>query len=39
MITSENISVDLFSRSQHIALADELIDFLSANQEIEFKLF
>jgi DNA polymerase-3 subunit alpha len=37
--TSENISVDMFSRSQHIALSDELIGFLSANQEIEFKLF
>ena len=36
---AENISVDLFSRSHRIALADELIDFLTHNQEIEFKLF
>jgi DNA polymerase-3 subunit alpha len=36
---AENINVDLFSRSHRIALADELIDFLSLNQEIEFKLF
>ncbi len=35
----ENISVDMFSRSQHIALTDELIDFLKTNHEIEFKLF
>lgn len=36
---SENISVDLFSRSQHIELTDELLKFLSASHEIEFKLF
>jgi DNA polymerase-3 subunit alpha len=35
---AENIAVDMFSRSQHIALTDELIDFLTANHEIEFKL-
>jgi DNA polymerase-3 subunit alpha len=36
---AENISVDFFSRSHRIALADEFIDFLTHNQEIEFKLF
>ena len=36
---TENISVDFFSRSHRISLADELIDFLTQNQEIEFKLF
>jgi hypothetical protein len=29
----------MFSRSQRLALSDELIDFLSSNREIEFKLF
>ena len=37
--SSENISIDMFSRSQRLALSDELIDFLSSNREIEFKLF
>ena len=36
---SENISVDMFSRSKHIALSDDFIDFLFQNPEIEFKLF
>jgi DNA polymerase-3 subunit alpha len=34
----ENISVDFFCRAHRINLADELIEFLSVNQEIEFKL-
>jgi DNA polymerase-3 subunit alpha len=37
--SSENIRIDMFSRSQRFALSDELIDFLSSNSEIEFKLF
>jgi DNA polymerase-3 subunit alpha len=36
---AENVSVDMFSRSQRILLSDELVDFLSNNLEIEFKLF
>jgi DNA polymerase-3 subunit alpha len=36
---SENISVDMFSRSRHIALSDDFIDFLLQNPEIEFRLF
>ncbi len=36
---AENISVDFFSRSHRITLADELIEFLNNNHEIEFKLF
>jgi len=36
---SENVSVDLFCRSQRIALTDELITFLTSADEIEFKLF
>jgi DNA polymerase-3 subunit alpha len=35
----ENISVDFFCRSRRIALEDELIEFLTDNREIEFKLF
>jgi len=35
---SENISIDFFSRSHRISLDDELIEFLSENKEIEFKL-
>jgi hypothetical protein len=34
----ENVVIDFFSRSHRIALADELIDFLTNNSEIEFKL-
>jgi DNA polymerase-3 subunit alpha len=36
---SENISIDMFSRSRHIALSDEFIEFLMQNPEIEFRLF
>jgi len=36
---SENIAVDMFSRSKHIELSDEFVDFLFQNPEIEFKLF
>jgi len=36
---AENIGVDLFSRSQRIALTDELIDFLTNKNELEFKLY
>jgi DNA polymerase III subunit alpha len=36
---SENISVDMFSRSKHIALSDEFVDFLFQHPEIEFKLY
>jgi DNA polymerase-3 subunit alpha len=36
---AENISVDLFSRSQRITLSDELIEFLSNIDVIEFKLY
>lgn len=36
---AENISVDMFSRSQRIALTDELIHFLNQHHEIEFKLY
>ena len=35
----ENVSVDMFCRSQRIVLGDELISFLSRSSEIEFKLF
>ncbi|HEX2393972.1 MAG TPA: DNA polymerase III subunit alpha [Bacteroidales bacterium] len=35
---SENISVDFFSRSHRISLDDDLIDFLTEDKEIEFKL-
>jgi DNA polymerase-3 subunit alpha len=34
----DNIGVDFFCRSHRIRLADELIDFLNQNHEIEFKL-
>jgi DNA polymerase-3 subunit alpha len=36
---ADNVSVDLFCRSQRIALSDELVHFLSNTGEIEFKLF
>jgi len=36
---SENISIDMFCRSQRVTLSDELVDFLTSNNEIEFKLF
>jgi len=36
---AENISVDMFCRTQRVALSDELIEFLSNNHEIEFKLY
>ena len=35
----DNVSVDMFSRSQRIILSDELIGFLSRTPEIEYKLF
>lgn len=35
----ENVGVDLFCRSQRIALTDELIDFLTNKNELEFKLY
>ncbi len=35
---AENISVDLFSRSHRINLDNDLIDFLTEEPEIEFKL-
>jgi DNA polymerase-3 subunit alpha len=35
---SENISVDMFCRSQRIDLSDDLIDFLTSTHDIEFKL-
>jgi DNA polymerase-3 subunit alpha len=35
----ENIGIDLFCRKRRIELTDELLGFLSANQEIEFKLY
>jgi DNA polymerase III subunit alpha len=35
----ENISIDMFRRSQRIVLNDELIAFLAHTAEIEFKLF
>ncbi|MBN1413670.1 MAG: DNA polymerase III subunit alpha [Bacteroidales bacterium] len=37
--TTENIAVDMFSRSKHIELSDDFIEFLFQNPEIEFKLF
>jgi DNA polymerase-3 subunit alpha len=36
---TENVSVDLFSRSKHIALSDDFLEFLIQNQGIEFRLF
>lgn len=36
---AENISVDMFSRSKHIALSDDFIGFLLQNPGIEFRLF
>jgi DNA polymerase-3 subunit alpha len=36
---SENISVDMFSRSKHISLSDDFIEFLMQNPGIEFRLF
>jgi len=36
---SENLSVEMFSRYRKIALTDELLDFLSQYNEIEFKLY
>jgi len=35
----ENVSVDLFCRTQRIVLCDELISFLTQSAEIEFKLY
>jgi len=37
--STENVSVDLFCRSQRIDLSDDLINFLTNMHEIEFKLF
>jgi DNA polymerase-3 subunit alpha len=36
---AENISVEMFSRYRKIALTDELLGFLAANSELEFKLY
>ncbi len=36
---AENVSVDLFCRSQRVVLSDELISFLTQSSEMEFKLF
>ncbi len=36
---AQNISVDMFSRTQRIAVSDELVEFLSNSNEIEFKLY
>lgn len=35
----ENVSIDFFSRSHRIALADELLEYLSGKTEIDFKLY
>jgi len=35
---SEPIGVDLFCRSQKVALSDELIEFITQSPEVEFKL-
>jgi DNA polymerase-3 subunit alpha len=35
----DNVSIDLFCRSQRIVLSDELISFLTQSSEMEFKLF
>jgi len=35
---SENVSVDMFSRSKHIALSDDFMEFLMQNPGIEFRL-
>lgn len=36
---AENISVEMFSRYKKIALTDDLMDYLTQNQELEFKLY
>jgi DNA polymerase-3 subunit alpha len=36
---AESISVDFFSRAHRVNLADDFIDFLEGNGEIEFKLY
>ena len=36
---ADNVSIDLFSRSQRIVLSDELISFLTQSSDMEFKLF
>ncbi len=36
---AENVSIDLFCRSQRVVLSDELISFLTQTSEMEFKLF
>jgi DNA polymerase-3 subunit alpha len=36
---AENVSVDLFCRSQRVVLSDELISFLTQSADMEFKLF
>ena len=36
---SENIALDMFSRSKHVELSDEFVDFLFQHPEIEFKLY
>jgi DNA polymerase-3 subunit alpha len=35
----DNVSIDLFCRSQRVVLSDELISFLTQSSEMEFKLF
>lgn len=36
---ADNVSIDLFCRSQRIVLSDELISFLTQTTDMEFKLF
>ncbi len=36
---AENVSVEMFSRYKKIALSDDLMDYLTQNQELEFKLY
>jgi DNA polymerase III subunit alpha len=36
--SSENIWIDMFSRSSRVTLSDEFVNFLTLNKEIEFKL-
>ena len=35
----DNVSIDLFCRSQRVVLSDELISFLAQSSEMEFKLY
>jgi DNA polymerase-3 subunit alpha len=36
--SSENIWIDMFSRSSRVTLSDEFVNFLTLHKEIEFKL-